>query len=200
MSAIVCGVGQFILPGEEQSGDLHLVSCDENRVLIAAIDGIGHGSEAAAAAKAAASVLLVNPHEPVVSLVELCHERIRETRGVAMSIAEVDMAEHLMTWVGVGNVQGVLHRAGGADGPVRERLLLRPGVVGSRLPALQASVLTVCPQDTLVFVTDGIRTGFSETLTALESPQRAAERIIEQFKKGSDDALVLVVRLTMDHS
>jgi len=102
----------------------------------------------------------------------------------------------MMTWTGVGNVQGALMRAGARKGSVQEVLLLRGGVVGSQLPALQAAVLPVAKGDTLVFVTDGIRGDFAEGVSALESPQRAADRILERHCRGTDDALVLVVRLT----
>jgi hypothetical protein len=34
------------------------------------------------------------------------------------------------------------------------------------------------------------------TLSSRENPQRAADRILEQYRTGSDDALVLVARLT----
>ncbi len=37
------GVAKLALPGHEQSGDHHVVRCNRNGVLIAAIDGIGHG-------------------------------------------------------------------------------------------------------------------------------------------------------------
>ena len=69
-------------------------------------------------------------------------------------------------------------------------------MVGGQLPALQAAVLPVFRGDTLVFVTDGVRSEFVESLTALESPQRAAERILKKYQSGTDDALVLVARFT----
>ena len=87
-------------------------------------------------------------------------------------------------------------RAGAKKGRVEEVLLLRGGVVGSQLPALQAAVLPITKGDTLVFVTDGIRSEFVEGLSTLESPQRAADKILKQHSRGNDDALVLVLRLT----
>ena len=87
-------------------------------------------------------------------------------------------------------------RAGARKGSVQEVLLLRGGVVGSQLPALQAAVLPVAKGDTLIFVTDGIRGEFVEDLSALESPQRAADNILNRHGRGNDDALALVVRLT----
>jgi len=189
-------MAKSILPGQGESGDRHLVCCGGHGILIAAIDGIGHGEEAANAAEAAMAILKASPEEPVISLVERCHERLRSTRGAVLSLASIDPKHGLMTWLGVGNVQGILMRAGAQKGSVEEVLLLRGGVVGSQLPALQAAVLPIRRGDTLVFVTDGIRGEFVEGLSALESPQRAADKILKQHGRGNDDALVLVVRLT----
>jgi phosphoserine phosphatase RsbX len=190
------GVAKSVLPGQGQSGDRHLICCGGEGILIAAIDGIGHGEEAANAAEAAIAILKESPEEPVISLVERCHAGLRLTRGVVLSLASIDPKHGLMTWLGVGNVQGVLLRAGAQKGSVEEVLLLRGGVVGSQLPALQAAVLPILKGDTLVFVTDGIRGEFVEGLSALESPQRAADKILKHHGRGNDDALVLVVRLT----
>lgn len=189
-------MAKSILPGQGESGDRHLVCCGGDGILIAAIDGIGHGEEAANAAEAAISILKASPDEPVISLLERCHEGLRSTRGVVLSLASIDPKHGMMTWVGVGNVQGVLMRAGAKQGRVEEVLLLRAGVVGSQLPALQAAVLPIAKGDTLVFVTDGIRSEFVEGLSPLESPQRAADKILKQHSRGNDDALVLVLRLT----
>ncbi len=190
------GVAKFVLPGQGQSGDHHLVCCNRNGILVAAIDGIGHGEEAAIAAKTAATLLKSSADEAIISLVERCHEKLRATRGVVLSLACIDREHGMMTWLGVGNVQGVLMRADAKNGNVRESLLLRAGVVGSQLPALQATVLPIVRGDTLFFATDGVRSDFSVTLSARENPQRAADRILEQYRSGTDDALVLVSRLT----
>jgi hypothetical protein len=190
------GVARFVLPGQGESGDLHLICCNRKGILIAAVDGIGHGEEAANVAKAATAILKSCADEPIISLVERCHEKLRATRGVVLSLAFIDPDHGMMTWLGVGNVQGVLVRAGRTKGNAKERLLLRAGVVGSQLPPLQATVLPIARQDTLFLATDGIRSGFAETLSALENPQRAADRILEHYRTGNDDGLVLVVRLT----
>lgn len=196
MPLVEYGVANFVLPGHAQSGDRHLICCAGDGILIAAVDGIGHGEEAAYAAEAAISILKANAEEPVISLVERCHEELRSTRGVVLSLASIDPEHGMMTWLGVGNVQGILMRAGALNGSVQEVLLLRGGVVGSQLPALQAAVLPIAKGNTLVFATDGIRSEFVESLSALESPQRAADKILKRHGKGNDDALALVVRLT----
>jgi phosphoserine phosphatase RsbX len=190
------GVAKFVLPGQGESGDHHLVCCSQDGILIAAIDGIGHGDEAAEAARAATVILKSGVSEPIISLVERCHEKLRSTRGVVLSLASINPVHGMMTWLGVGNVQGVLIRPGGKKESVQEILLLRGGVVGSQLPPLQAAVLPIAQGDTLFFATDGIRSNFSETLSALENPQRAADRILQHCRTGTDDALILVSRLT----
>jgi phosphoserine phosphatase RsbX len=190
------GLAKHAHVGEGESGDLHMVCCNQNGVLIAVIDGIGHGEEAAEVAKTAAALLRGSVDEPVISLVELCHEKLRGTRGAVLSLAFISAEQNMMTWLGVGNVQGVLLRANAKAGNLREPLLLRAGVVGSKLPSLQATVLPVSQGDTVVFATDGIRSDFSSTLSARENPQRAADRILSHFRSGKDDALVLVARLT----
>jgi negative regulator of sigma-B (phosphoserine phosphatase) len=190
------GVAKFVYTGQGQSGDHHLVCCNRSGVLIAAIDGLGHGEEAASVASSAAALLRTSANEPIISLVKRCHERLRGTRGVVLSLAFIDSEQGMLTWLGVGNVQGVLIRADGKNGNSRESLLLRAGVIGSQLPSLQATVIPIVRGDTLLFATDGVRSDFSDSLSALENPQRAADRILRQYGNGNDDALVLVVRLT----
>jgi negative regulator of sigma-B (phosphoserine phosphatase) len=189
------GVATFVLPGQGESGDQHLICCNRSGILIAAIDGIGHGEEAANAAKEAVSILKARADEPVISLLQRCHEGLRSTRGVVMSLAFIDPEHGMTTWAGVGNVRGVLMRAGSRKGAGQETLLLRGGVIGSQLPSLQAAVLPIAKGDTLVFVTDGIAGEFAEGLSAMESPQRAADKVLKQHCRGNDDALVLLVRL-----
>ncbi len=189
------GVAKYVLPGQGESGDHHLVCCNRNGILIAAIDGIGHGEEAASVSKTAATLIRGSADEPIISLVERCHEKLWSTRGVVLSLAFVDPEHGMMTWLGVGNVQGVLMRSDAKNGNAQESLLLRAGVIGSQLPALQATVLPIAKGDTLFFATDGIRSDFPTTLSARENPQRAADRILEQYRSGNDDALVLVTRI-----
>ena len=190
------GVAKFVIPGQEESGDQHLVCCNRNGILVAAIDGIGHGEAAANAAKAAAALLRSSADQPIISLVERCHEKLRATRGVVLSLAFIEPGQGMMTWLGVGNVQGVLMRADATNGNAQESLLLRAGVVGSQLPALQGTVLPIAQGDTLFLATDGVRSDFSMALSARENPQRAADRILEHYGSRNDDALVLVARLT----
>jgi phosphoserine phosphatase RsbX len=182
------------LPGQTESGDLHVVQDFADGVLVGVVDGLGHGEEAAAAGRAALHVLAQSPEEPLISLVERCHEKLRSTRGVVLSLASFNIRENTMTWTGVGNVEGAFLRYDPDAIPRHESLLLRSGVVGNRLPRLSASIVPVMPGDMLIFATDGIRSDFVTHVNPNDSPQRVASRIIAECARQTDDALVLVAR------
>ena len=188
------GVATLALAGQRESGDLHLVRPLEGGVCVAVVDGLGHGEEAAAAAKAAVATVERFAHEPPLSVVQRCHEALIGSRGVVMSIATFDAAHGTMTWLGVGNVEGVLQHADWSERSARVSLVTRGGIVGGELPAVQAAIVPVTPGDTLVFATDGVRQEFVADISLREPPQRLADQILARFGKGTDDALVLVAR------
>lgn len=196
VALIEVGIASFAPDDQVESGDLSVTYTGSDRALLAAIDGIGHGKGAAAAARAAAFVLESCPDEPLVSLIQKCHESLRSTRGVVLSLAAIDFHLSTLTWLGIGNVQGVLFRSANSGDTGNQSLLLRPGVVGSRLPALQAATLPISAGDTLAFATDGIRDDFASDLFSNEAPQRSADRILAKHCKGNDDALIFVARFT----
>jgi negative regulator of sigma-B (phosphoserine phosphatase) len=193
-SGIELGVAGVTLPGQSTCGDQYVYETFAGGVLLAVVDGIGHGPEAAAAAEAACAILKTHAADPVIALAERCHGSLRFTRGVVMSLAAFDLRHNLLTWLGIGNVHGVLRRFGLALDGTEELLLLRAGVVGSHLPPLRASVLPVVPGDTLVLATDGVQCGFAPRIALAEAPLRAAQAILDGYNKGTDDALVLVAR------
>jgi serine phosphatase RsbU (regulator of sigma subunit) len=189
------GIAAAAVEGQSESGDIHVMQYVRDCLLLAVIDGIGHGDSAAAAALAASSVLKSNPSERLETLMQMCHDVLRSTRGAVMSLASIFPRQGQMRWLGVGNVQGMVQRAGAAKGTVQEVLLLRAGVLGAQMPSLQAAA-TVSLQtgDRIIFATDGIRGGFVADLSSLDTPQRCADRILQQHCRSNDDALVLVAQ------
>ncbi len=192
--SVAWGVATRALPGQTFCGDLHLVKPLGDRVLLAAVDGLGHGEEATVAAKLAVSTLDLYASEPVVSLFQRCHAALKKTRGVVMTLASLEPRARTLTWLGVGNVEGQLLRTDAGSGPGTHRAILRNGLVGFVLPELRAETVPIAPGDQIVFVTDGIAAGFAAAAQAGLSPQQMADSILERHFKGTDDALVLVAR------
>jgi phosphoserine phosphatase RsbX len=181
-----------VLSGQTESGDRHYVRCRSGSAMVAAVDGLGHGAEAAAAARTAIDALEEYADESLVELLRRCHECLRPTRGAVISLASINFRDDMLTWLGVGNVAGFLLRAD--RGLPTETLLLRSGVVGDHLPPLQTAELRVVPGDVLVFATDGVRADFAESIVVNGSLQTNADQILANYDKGTDDALVLMAR------
>ena len=195
---IECAVATATLPGQAETGDRYLVRKAPAGLLMGVVDGLGHGVEAAAAAMAAIATLDRHAHEPLAALVRRCHKRLVGTRGVVLSLASFRTIDRVLTWLGVGNVEGLLLRSSPRAGMTDGSLLLRGGVVGGRLPDLQPSVLTLEKGDTLIFATDGIRSDFAPSIRKSDEPRSIAEAILTRHRKETDDALVLVARYRGD--
>ncbi len=188
------GFSSIPLKGQDISGDSYLIKPLPNGILVAVVDGLGHGYEAAEASKIAVLTLDTYACEPVIQLVRRCHEALKGTRGVVMSIAKLNSSDKTLVWVGVGNIEALLLRENGKPKISRERLLLRGGTLGYQLPPLRESVIPFMQGDILIFVTDGIRGSFEQGIEHGDKPQQIADSIMAQFNKGTDDALALVVR------
>jgi phosphoserine phosphatase RsbX len=179
------------IPGETSSGDGHLVVRGALRTLIAVLDGLGHGPEAHRATTAAIAAIAEIPDAPFRSLFEHCDRALRRTRGVVMTIASI-AADGQLEWMGVGNVEAIVVRSAA---PYRhEAIVTRGGVVGYRLPSLYPGGTHLDAGDVLVMATDGIRSGFVGSVDPILSPQIIASRILEEYGRGYDDALVVVAR------
>jgi len=75
------------LPGESESGDLCLIKRVGKGTLIAVVDGLGHGQEAASAAHAAVAALDRYSREPLIELVRRSHDALTGLRGVVLGLA-----------------------------------------------------------------------------------------------------------------
>jgi hypothetical protein len=195
VEAGVIEIGVALQALERRSGDRAVTVEYDRGALVAAIDGLGHGDAAADAADAAAEVLEASPREPLEDLLTACHEALDGTRGAVMTLCRFDGEDNTLCWVGVGNVEGRLLRAGtppaagGTNAPV-----LFGGVVGHLLPSVRSSVQELMPGDVVVLASDGVRSDFASELAPSGPVQKIAESVLEQSARGGDDALVVVVR------
>lgn len=180
--------------GETVSGDMYLIRPFSGGLLVAAVDGLGHGPEAAESAQIAISTLEKNPDQPIESLVRACHEALKSKRGVVMSLAVIKKAANTLTWLGVGNVEGRVMRAQSKNGSAYDSLLLRGGIVGHNLPNLMPFEVPIAADDMLIFASDGIRPDFADNLNVTANPHQLVRDILTRSSKNTDDSLVVVAR------
>jgi negative regulator of sigma-B (phosphoserine phosphatase) len=182
------------LRGETVSGDLALVERRQHHYVLAGIDGLGHGPEAAEAADKARRTIIGNLAEPLDALLVLCHEALTKTRGAAVTLARVDAVQSQISWVGVGNVEALLFRSSSEGTKAIDSPVLSGGIVGYQLPRLTVRSVQLQRGDLVILATDGVARTFTQSLRPSEDIVTIAQGILESCNKGNDDALVMVTR------
>lgn len=191
------------LRGESESGDTYVVRSSNGFGLVAVIDVLGHGKEAAVVARQATQALKAGPILSVEQHLINCHAVLKGTRGAVMVLACLDGHAGRMTWSGVGDAEGVLIRATDTDrndhlkGPNKHNVVhvpTRPGIVGSMLPITYLTSLDLAVGDILIMTTDGIKDGYVKDVDITDDLQHIADNILSSHSKDHDDSLVLVLR------
>lgn len=182
------------MPGEVSSGDISVVERVRDGALLAVIDGLGHGVEAAKAAAAAEKKVRECAGEPLTVILEHCHQALRGTRGVVMTLVHVNEYKDTLTWMGVGNVEGRMWSAVPGETLVRQAPPLRGGVVGHHVPRLSSTTLPLTRGDLIVLSTDGIKNDFHEEFRLRGTVKQIADHIVNDYWVEMDDALVLAAR------
>lgn len=187
-----CGAA---FPGERRSGDAFLVSATEAGALVAVVDALGHGEEAAEVAELALASLRRTAGQPPVRALTACHAALQGSRGAAVTVVEVDPDRRRLVWAAVGNVDAaVVRRTPREVTTSRWSVPLRGGVVGDRLPALRESVLPLPSGGVLVAGTDGMAPAFVDATDPSLPADLLARRLHDGHARADDDSLVLVAR------
>ena len=128
----------------------------------------------------------------VVSLVERCHEALRERAAPRSASPSSLPSDETMTWLGVGNVEGRVVARG--ERARRGARCSRPGVVGHELPSSSEETLEVQLGDTMLLATDGVDEAFAESKTCRARPVRSPTACWPSTARPRDDSLVVVAR------
>ncbi|MGQ0680319.1 MAG: SpoIIE family protein phosphatase [Actinomycetota bacterium] len=182
------------LPGEDNSGDLGFVQTIPGGAVIAVIDGLGHGPEAAKAAERAMFTVRDCAAEALERIMTECHEALKGTRGAVITLVRVDQLQDRLTWFGVGNVEGRIWPADPSHNLLRQAPPLRGGVIGHNLPPLIPSSTSISRGDIVIITTDGVDNSFNEEFRLEGTAQQIADDLMDRYWTAKDDALILVAR------
>jgi len=179
-------------PREETSGDAWTVRATRVGARILVVDGLGHGTGAAEAARGAVGVFEANPGLAPGAMLGAIHAAIRHTRGAACAVAEVDLDRRLVCFAGVGNI------AGAVIGPAGTRSLVsHNGIVGHQMRRVQEFDYPWPPAGLLVLHSDGLATHWSldrYPALARRHPTLVAGLLYRDFSRRSDDVTVVIAR------
>jgi negative regulator of sigma-B (phosphoserine phosphatase) len=172
-------------PGERENGDAVLVRrVHDEQTLLAVIDGLGHGPDAAEAARAAVNELeSLPPDTLVLDAMQAMHRALRGTRGAAATLCVVQGTR--METCAVGNVALLTVNC---DLP----LVLSAGILGHQVAKFRISSCELRPGARIALLSDGISTRFRlEELRHL-APAQVCDFIFGRHRRQEDDATVLV--------
>jgi anti-sigma regulatory factor (Ser/Thr protein kinase) len=192
-AAVAVGAVSVPKPHQEQCGDTwEVVARPSGETLVMVADGLGHGPQAAAAAREAARILRGQARRGPREIVEVAHIALRSTRGAAMAVAEVAADGGGVRFAGIGNIAAVIEL-----GVERRNLVSHNGTVGHELRRVQEFDYPWSPGALLVMCSDGLATGWRldayPGLTARD-PAVVAGVLYRDFVRGRDDATVVVAR------
>jgi anti-sigma regulatory factor (Ser/Thr protein kinase) len=181
------------LGGDGDSGDGWAVTAGPHLAAVV-VDGLGHGTAASAASRAALSVFNERPVADPGEFVRQAHEAMRATRGGVLGVCVIVPERDELIYAGVGNVVGrvLLGREG-------HGLVNREGTLGTQLPAPRPRVAGYrwAPGATLVLTSDGIRGHWDMSSypgLLAHDPAVIAAVLHRDNERTTDDATVLVVR------
>lgn len=180
--------------GEQECADLYFVKAIENGAIFVVVDGLGHGSKAVQVSRKAINCFKSGGDKPLISLLKNCHERLKGSRGAVLSIARLNIVNHELEWLSVGNVEGVLMSRNDKKNEFKQ-LVLRSGVIGYKLPTLKVSAEKASAGDILFFTTDGVMSEYIESVDYNRPIKETVKYAAENYFKDSDDSLILAARL-----
>jgi anti-sigma regulatory factor (Ser/Thr protein kinase) len=181
------------IEGEEQNGDAWAVRRDGPATAIVVADGLGHGPEAARAARAAVESFERAPLDDLVASLRLMDARLHSTRGAAVAIARLDPAASTVRYAGIGNISASITSPDGS-----QRLVSSNGTVGQGGARVQ-EMRYALPRDSMVILhSDGARSHWSlDAYPGLRRrhPTLVSAVLYRDHRRGRDDVTIVAARV-----
>lgn len=190
--ALAWGAIAIAYPGEVVSGDGWSAAIQGNRALFLVADGLGHGEGAAEAAGEVVTAFHAAASLPLQGILRHCDGSLRKTRGVAAAIAEIDVENPMLRYIGIGNIFSSVYSP-----EKHQHLVSHAGIVGHTARKFQEFSYSWGKESLLIMQSDGLstRNDFSRYQgLAARDPTLIAGVIFRDGRRGRDDATVLVVK------
>ena len=178
--------------GETVSGDDWTILSWHGRHALFVVDGLGHGPDAAVAARAAMDAAAKGMRLAAVDLIASVHDALRPTRGAAAAVAVLEPAKELCTYCGIGNIAASI-RSGGTS----RSMVSHNGILGHQVRRF-GDFTYPYPRGALCIAhSDGLSARWDlAAYPGLEQrhPSLVAAVLFRDHGRERDDATVAVVR------
>jgi anti-sigma regulatory factor (Ser/Thr protein kinase) len=187
-------LGAVCLPkkGEEASGDSWSLEPSGDYRTVLVVDGLGHGPNAARAARAATDAFAAHPADTPAELMRICHGALAATRGAAGAAARVLAAKKQGAFAGIGNISCRIEATG-----ERRQLVSHSGTLGHVMRRVQEFEFAFPAGALLILHSDGLTSHW----VIADYPGLAARHaglvagvLYRDHDRGSDDVTVVVLK------
>lgn len=187
--AIRHGALNIPLEGEIECGDSFAIENGPDGLAVLVVDGLGHGTFAAEAARACVDSFRDAPFDAPQDVLTRANLRMSKTRGGAAAVARI--TGERVSYCGIGNIHGALVMPGRSQG-----LLSHNGTLGLNQRRAHQVEYTREPGALLVMHSDGIsaRWDLKTRPDLLDChPAIVAGVLWRDHGRGRDDATIVVV-------
>jgi hypothetical protein len=188
------GAVSLPLAGEEVCGDQWAIAEVAGTTLLLVADGLGHGPQAAEAAREAVRVFRTQASLGPAGIIQAAHAALRSTRGAALAVARIDPEGGAVVYAGVGNIAGAIL---GTAADRSTSLVSHNGTVGHTIRKVQEFTYPWAPGSLLIMNSDGLTTQWQLGRylgLASRHPGLVAGTLYRDFKRGRDDVTVVAIR------
>jgi anti-sigma regulatory factor (Ser/Thr protein kinase) len=188
------GIASRPISDRGPNGDAHLVKEWSEHTLLAVIDGLGHGHEAAVASRTATEYVLANHTRDVEQIITGLQVCLRATRGAAASLVRVDGRARRLALCGAGNIEARI------IGEPAMHPTSMDGVLGLHLRKVRKFEYQYNSLRAVLLHSDGISSRFdlADYPLLYKQPQEVAEQIMAKYGKANDDATLVIAVEDLD--
>jgi len=182
------GIASKPIEGERVNGDAWFFKTWDGQTLLAVIDGLGHGQEAALASETARQYLIDNYSSDLEGIMQGLHTELHKTRGCVAGLVYVNHVEKKITHCGIGNIDVIID----SRPPAHPASL--NGIVGVNIRKVLVFEYHYDSLRLVIMHSDGISSRFDPGNYPLvfKNPQVVAEQIMADWGKSTDDRLILI--------
>ena len=177
--------------GEPVNGDGWAFTANNGTRTVMVVDGLGHGFYAHDAAVAACESFAAAKGS-CGAILRAIHEAVRQTRGAAVAVAELDPGSGQIRFAGVGNISATM-----IDPAARKSAVSMHGIAGHEMRDVREFAYPWSRESVLVMHSDGLTTRWDlDTYPALltRDPALIAGILWKDHRRQNDDSTVVVAR------